>query len=51
MIDMTGAGSGTLYAIGAKAIGYPWMIGGFSGSDSLAVVMLNRGSCVDIATA
>ena len=49
MIDLTGEGPGTLYAIGAKAIGQAWMIGGVPGSNKMAVAMLNRVSCRDIA--
>ena len=51
LIDMTGEGPGTLYVIGAKAIGQAWMIGGFPGSNNLAIAMLNRVSCTDIAEA
>jgi hypothetical protein len=51
MIDMTGQGPGTLYAIGAKAIAQAWMIGGLPGSDNLAQAMLNRVSCAEIAQA
>ena len=51
MLDMTGEGPGTLYAIGAKAIGQPWMIGGHAGSDNMAIAMLNRVSCTDITEA
>jgi len=51
MLDMTGEGPGTLYAIGAKAIGQPWMIGGYAGSDNMAISMLNRVSRTDITEA
>jgi hypothetical protein len=51
MLDMTGEGPGTLYAIGAKAIGQPWMIGGHTGSDNMAIAVLNRVACKDIAEA
>ena len=51
VIDMTGEGPGTLYAIGAKAIGQAWMVGGYPGSDNMAIAMLNRVSCTDIAEA
>ncbi len=51
MIDMTGEGPGTVYAIGAKGIGQAWMIGGFPGSNNLAIAMLNRVSCSEIAEA
>jgi hypothetical protein len=49
VIDMTGEGPGTLYAIDAKPIGQPWMMGGFPGSDKFAVFTLNRAQCKDIA--
>lgn len=48
VIDMTGDGSGVLYAINAKAIGSAWMIGGFTGSDNMAKSLLNRVPCTDI---
>lgn len=51
MIDMSGYGSGVLYAINAKAIGSAWMIGGYSGSNNVAVALLNRVSCTDITAA
>lgn len=51
VIDMTGEGSGTLYTLGAKAIGSPWLIGGLTGSDNMAVALLNRVPCIDIAEA
>jgi hypothetical protein len=51
VIDLTGQGPGTLYAIGAKAIGSAWIIGGFAGSDSMAQTMLDRVSCADISAA
>jgi hypothetical protein len=51
VIDMTGEGPGTLYAIGAKAIGGAYLIGGFPGSDNVAQTLLNRVSCTDIAIA
>jgi hypothetical protein len=48
VIDMTGSSPGVLYAIGAKSIGQPWMIGNFRGSNNVAVFMLNRVSCSEI---
>jgi hypothetical protein len=48
VIDMTGHGSGVLYAIGAKSVGQPWMIGGYSGSDNVAIFTLNRVSCAEL---
>lgn len=51
MLDMTGEGSGTLYAIQAKAIGSPWLVGGFAGSENMVKALLNLVSCSDIAAA
>lgn len=51
MIDLTGHYPGSLYAVGARAIGSPWAIGGYSGSDAFAIAALRRVSCIDIATA
>lgn len=51
MIDLSGHTPGTLYSLGAKSIGQPWMVGGYEGSERLAVFMLDRVSCEDIAQA
>jgi hypothetical protein len=51
MLDMTGHSPGVLYVMGAKAIGQAWMIGGFSGSNQVAIATLNHVSCVEIAEA
>lgn len=32
MIDLTGDGPGVIYAIGARPLGSPWMLGGYPGS-------------------
>ena len=42
MLDMTGRFPGLLYAIGAKAIGRPWMHGGNPGSDDVAIAFFDR---------
>lgn len=42
MLDLTGRYPGALFAIGAKAIGQPWIPGGHPTSDELAVVTLAR---------
>ena len=42
MLDMTGRSPGLLYAIGAKAIGRPWMHGGDPGSDDVTAATLDR---------
>jgi len=51
MIDLSGHTPGALYCFGARSIGQPWMIGGYKGSERLAVFMLDRVSCDDIAQA
>jgi len=51
MIDLSGHTPGALYCFGAKSIGQPWMIGGYKGSERLAVFMLDRVFCDDIAQA
>jgi hypothetical protein len=50
MIDLTGQSPGILYALGAKNIGQAWTIGGYLGSDSLAIEMLKTVTCQDLAT-
>ncbi len=51
MIDLSGHSPGTLYSLGAKSIGQPWMVGGYKGSEQLALFMLDQVSCEDIARA
>ena len=47
VIDLTGQYPGILYIIGAKAIGQPWMTGGYS----VAIKILSKVKCEEIATA
>ncbi len=49
VLDMTGASPGALFAIGAKAVGLPWMIGGYPGSEPLAVRALSFVPCEELA--
>lgn len=42
MIDLTGRYPGALYALGARSVGRPWMIGGYKGSDNLNIAALAR---------
>ena len=42
MLDLTGHYPGALFALGAKPIGKPWMIGGYPGSNELAAASLDR---------
>lgn len=51
VIDLTGQSPGILYAIGAKNIGQAWMIGGYPGSEELAVSSLKNVSCQEISIA
>lgn len=51
MIDLTGQSPGILYAMGASNIGQAWTIGGYPGSEALAVAALNKVTCQQLATA
>lgn len=51
MIDLTGQSPGVLYALGASNIGQAWTIGGYPGSNALAMAMLGRVSCDELARA
>jgi fumarate reductase subunit D len=51
MIDLTGQSPGILYAMGASNIGQPWTVGGYPGSDALAVAMLRKDTCHELAVA
>ncbi|MGI9275629.1 MAG: hypothetical protein ACR2PT_12395 [Endozoicomonas sp.] len=50
MIDLTGSSPGALFALEAKAIAQPWMIGGYSGSELLSSEALKRVPCNEIAS-
>jgi hypothetical protein len=51
MIDLTGQSPGILYAMGASNIGQVWTVGGYPGSDALAIAMLKKVACQDLAAA
>jgi hypothetical protein len=51
MIDLTGQSPGILYAIGATNIGQAWTVGGYPGSDAVAVAMLKKVTCQELGTA
>lgn len=40
MLDMSGEFPGVVYALGAKPLGLPWMLGGYPGSDTAAERMI-----------
>jgi hypothetical protein len=44
MLDLTGHYPGALYALGATSVGRSWMIGGYPGSENLAIANLDRDS-------
>jgi hypothetical protein len=49
MIDLSGHYPRTLYIIGSKPVGAPWLIGGYPGSDASAARFLDRVSCEELA--
>ena len=51
MVDLTGQSPGLLYAIGARSLGLPWLLGDYPGSDAFAVAALGRVRCADLAAA
>ena len=51
MIDLTGYNPGALYAIGAKAIGQPWICGSYRGSENFAIAALGRVSPEELGKA
>lgn len=51
VIDLSGKSPTLLYALGAKSLGQPWIIGGYPGSGALAVASLRLGSCKDLGAA
>ena len=42
LLDFTGRSPGLVYAVGGQAVGSPWILGGYSGSDRVAASVLNR---------
>ena len=51
MIDLSGRSPGLLYAIGARSVGLAWMMGGYPGSNALAMHVLSKTPCSDLARA
>ncbi len=51
MIDLTGQSPGILYALGASNIGQAWTIGGYPGSETLAIAALSKVTCQELAAA
>lgn len=48
VLDLTGQSPGLLFAVGAKSIAQPWLVGGYKGSDLLAIEALRDVSCSDL---
>jgi hypothetical protein len=46
VIDLTGQSPLILFLIGAKPIGDTWLLGGYPGSDALAIKKLNQVDCL-----
>jgi hypothetical protein len=42
LIDLTGDSPGAIYALEARAYNFPWLLGGYSGSDQAAVYILKQ---------
>jgi hypothetical protein len=51
MLDFTGGHPATVYALGAKAIALPWLIGGYAGSIAVADRAVARVPCEILAQA
>ncbi|RJG04652.1 hypothetical protein D3870_00220 [Noviherbaspirillum cavernae] len=51
VIDLTGHAPGAVFALGGRAIGQPWLVGGYKGSEGFVKASLDRASCDDIAKA
>lgn len=51
VIDTTGHSPGAVYAIDGIPPGVPWILGGYKGTDALALFALNLVSCDEIAQA
>jgi len=49
VIDLTGESPGMLYILGAKPVGQAWILGGYEGSEQLAIASLNTVACSEIA--
>jgi hypothetical protein len=48
VLDFTGDGPGFIYAVGAKPLGSPWMIGGYSGSGATASRIIEKVNAASI---
>lgn len=51
MIDLSGVSPGVPYFLGAMSVGQAWVIGGYPGSNRLAMEMQKMAACRDLAAA
>ncbi|MBB4365290.1 hypothetical protein GGD65_006356 [Bradyrhizobium sp. CIR18] len=51
VVDLTGMSPGLLYVLEVRALGLPWLIGGYRGSSAVAVEVLGLENCADLAKA
>ena len=51
IIDLTGQSPGLIYALGARAVGQPWLVGGYSGSNNFVVGALEGVNCHELSIA
>ena len=49
VIDLTGHYPGSLFALAAKPLGAAWLLGGYPGSNALAIASLDLASCQELA--
>ncbi|UPJ47786.1 hypothetical protein IVB30_31860 [Bradyrhizobium sp. 200] len=51
MVDLTGVAPTLLYVLETRALGLPWLIGGYPGSSAAAMEMVGLENCADLAKA
>lgn len=51
VVDLSGHSPSLLYVLEARALGLPWLIGGYPGSNAIAVETLRLENCADLAKA
>lgn len=51
VIDLTGHSPGSLFSIGARVVGQPWILGGYPGSEQFAMVTLGVPPCEELGRA
>lgn len=51
VVDLTGHSPSLLYVLEARALGLPWLIGGFHDSNAVAMETLGLENCADLAKA